>query len=148
MYLGRSLCTLYLLACQVSYRRQNSGLCCLCDAFRRLINSLGRWLHRRSGPHSVSDCASKIWSVLNVTISLARLQTQKGPAACWLWTLFNRRTFSALGANPHTCVIRGAIQPKQNIQTYKNKTKRKASLLEAKWPPNSLSVKEVGEGWD
>jgi len=42
--------------------------------------------------------------------------------------------------------MHGVIQPKQNIQTYKNETKRKASLPEANWPPNSLSAKEVGEG--
>ena len=39
MYLGWSLCTLYLLACQVRVTVGDSGLC-WCDVFRALINSL------------------------------------------------------------------------------------------------------------
>ena len=40
MYLWWSLCTLYLLACQVTYFRRLRSLLCLCDVFRAQINSL------------------------------------------------------------------------------------------------------------
>ena len=46
MYLWWSLCTLYLHACQVSYRRRlGSLLLYLCYVFRALINSLVCWFH-------------------------------------------------------------------------------------------------------
>ena len=59
MYVWQNLCTLYFLACLVSYRRQlGSLLLCLCDAFWATINSCVLILHECSGPRSVSDCAT------------------------------------------------------------------------------------------
>ena len=54
MYLGWSLCTLSLLACQVSYHRRLGSLC-LCAIFQASINCL-LILHWLSGPRHVSDC--------------------------------------------------------------------------------------------
>ena len=55
---GVSLCTLYLLACQVSYcRLLRSFLLCLCDVFRALLNSLVCWfLFGRRVRACVSAC--------------------------------------------------------------------------------------------
>ena len=52
-YLWWSLCTLYLLECQVRVRRQlRSLLLCLCDLFWALISSLVCWFCMRSGLRS------------------------------------------------------------------------------------------------
>ena len=51
MDLWWSLCTLYLLTCQVSYRRGlRSLLLCLCNVFWALINSLVCW-----------PCSIQVW---------------------------------------------------------------------------------------
>ena len=47
MYLWCSLCTLKLLACEVSYRRRlRCLLLCLCDVFWAVINSLVCWFFK------------------------------------------------------------------------------------------------------
>ena len=43
LYLCWSLCTLYFFVCQVRVTIVNSGVCCLCDIFGALINSLVCW---------------------------------------------------------------------------------------------------------
>jgi len=55
-----SLCTVYLLACQVRITVGESGLCCCgkCDVFQALVIALCLLiLHKLSRPRPVSDCS-------------------------------------------------------------------------------------------
>ena len=58
MHLWWSLCTLYLLACQVRVTVGDSGLCCCtCYVFRALINSLVCWREEDvRDTHQVTEC--------------------------------------------------------------------------------------------
>ena len=71
MYLWLSLCSLYLLACQVSYCRQLRFLwLSLCDIFWELINSLVCWL-------SVEILKQNHWLQVFSFISLHVCEVQK-----------------------------------------------------------------------
>ena len=70
------LCTLYILACQVSYcRRLGSLLLCWCCIFQALVNSLACWFSDKwkcTYPIAVGMCRMPGDDVLTVVLSLWR----------------------------------------------------------------------------
>ena len=79
MYLWWSLCTLYLLACQVRVITGDSGDLCLCNVFWALINSLICWLLTNK---KIDHRCSPILS----SRQRERLAGRHGSHTDWMWT--------------------------------------------------------------
>ena len=74
-----SLCSLYLHACQVSYRRRLKSLLCLCDVFWVLINSPVGWF--------CTGCSTNSCKELTFTYTLYRViqaMQQQWQMAVWV----------------------------------------------------------------